>query len=258
VKKAYLFILLVFPLIANAQDATPELITDRPDQTESSVIVPRKFLQIETGFIMEVYNTDLATEKSFSYNTTLLRYGLFQNFELRLGIDYLGEKEDFNDGENTNSISGFSPLYAGFKIKIIEEDGWKPAMALVGGLILPCTAREDFMPENTGADFRIAFSHTLSERFSLGYNLGAEWDGDTAIPSYFYSVSLGVGIIDKLGAFVESYGLVPESGAAEHLLDAGFTYLVCPNFQLDVSAGLGLQNSIDNFISFGLTLRLPE
>jgi len=110
-----------------------------------------------------------------------------------------------------------------------------------------------------GGNMRLAFAHTLSERFSLGYNLGAEWSGNTAVPEYFYSLALGIGLADALGMFVESYGTVPEKGADAHLLDAGFTYLVLPNFQLDISGGLGLNDAaLDNFISFGLTYRLPE
>lgn len=59
--------------------------------------------------------------------------------------------------------------------------------------------------------------------------------------------------------YVESYGLVLEEGDAEHLIDAGFTYLVAPNFQLDISGGLGVnEETLDNFNSFGLTYRLPD
>jgi len=242
-----------------AQNEIPELITDRPDQTESSTTVPFKSLQIETGFVLEKFETDLFKQTSYSYNTTLLRYGLLKNFELRLGLEYLGENVKIKNTDSTNSISGLGTVYTGFKVKIAEEESWKPEIAFLGGLVLPFTANKDFKPEYTAANIRFAFSHTLSDRFSLGYNLGAEWDGETAIPGYFYSVALGIGLTDKLGMFVESYGLVPETGDAEHLVDAGFTYLVLQNFQLDISGGLGLnKNSIDNFISFGLSYRIPK
>lgn len=257
----FIYILTVFLGLAafvNAQDEVPELITDRPDQTESSVVVPHKSLQIETGFVMENDETDLVSQKSFAYNSTFLRYGLLENFELRLGLEYLGEKVQIKNTDTTTAISGLSPLYTGFKVKISNEDGWKPEIAFLGGLVFPFTADEDFKPNYSAADIRFAFSHTLSNRFSLGYNLGAEWEGKTAIPEYFYSVSLGVGITDNLGMFIESYGWLPEEGEAEHLLDAGLTYLILPNFQFDVSAGIGIKNSIDNFISFGLAYRLPD
>lgn len=248
--------IIVLTLTAKAQNEKYELITDRPDQTESSVVVPHKYLQIETGFVMENSSTNLFSKKSFAYNSTLLRYGLLVNFELRLGLEYLGEKSNMENNIKTD-MSGLSPLYMGFKVKIADEDGWKPEFAFLGGLVLPLTANDNFKPSYTAADIRFAFSHTLSDRFSLGYNLGAEWDGETAIPSYFYSVSLGAAITDNIGMFVESYGWLRESGA-KHLLDAGFTYLLLPNFQLDISGGIGIQNSIDNFISLGMTYRFSD
>ncbi|MBU1369122.1 MAG: transporter [Bacteroidetes bacterium] len=248
--------LIIISGYIQAQNMVPELITDRPDQTESSVVVPLRSLQIETGFVLENDETDLIKQKSFTYNTTLLRFGLLKNLELRLGLEYLGEKVEIKKNDTLNSFSGLSPIYTGFKVKIADEDGWKPEIAFLGGLVLPFTANDDFKPEYSAATVRFAFSHTLSERFSLGYNLGAEWGGVTAIPGYFYSIAIGFGLAENLGLFVESYGLIPEEGVSEHLIDAGFTYLIIPNFQIDISGGIGLNNNaIDNFISLGFTYR---
>jgi hypothetical protein len=126
-------------------------------------------------------------------------------------------------------------------------------------LVIPFTAGADFRPDNTSASLRFAFSHTLSDRFSLGYNLGAEWDGFSTVPDYFYSIALGAGVTDRLGVFAESYGTIPEEGIGEHLLDTGITYLGLKNFQLDISGGIGIvKAAVDNFISIGLTYRIPE
>ncbi len=254
-----ILVLLAFSFIAKAQVEVPELITDRPDQTESSSVVPHKFLQIETGFVLENNETDFIEHKSFAYNTTLLRYGLLKNFELRLGLEYLEDKISIKNTDTTNTTSGISPVYTGFKIKIADENGWKPEIAFLGALVFPFTADKDYKPEYSAANIRFSFAHTLSDKISLGYNLGAEWDGETAVPEYFYSLALGIGLTDKLGMFVEGYGLIPEEGDSEHLFDTGFTYLVLPNFQLDISGGIGLNDhAIDNFLSFGLTYRLPN
>ncbi len=254
-----ILVMLTFSLAAKAQNEIPELITDRPDQTESSTVVPHKSMQIETGFVMENNETGFIEQKSFAYNTTLLRYGLLENFELRLGMEYLEEIVSIKNTDTTNTYSGLSPIYAGFKIKIADEDGWKPEIAFLGGLVLPFTAHNDFKPEYSAANMRFSFAHTLSDRFSIGYNLGAEWDGETAVPAYFYSAALGIGLTDNLGGFVEGYGLISEVSDSEHLIDAGFTYLLLPNFQLDLSGGIGLnENAVDNFLSFGLTYRLPD
>ena len=252
-------VLIAIPLLLKAQVEVPELITDRPDQTESSAVVPHKSLQIETGFMMENDKDEMIKQKSFVYNTTLLRYGLLENFEIRLGLEYLGEKVDIKNTDTTSTFTGLSPVYTGFKVKITDEEGCRPEIAFLGGLVLPFTANDDFKPEYSAANVRFAFSHTLSEHFSLGYNLGAEWDGETAIPGYFYSVAIGIDFTDKLKMFVESFGLIPEEGHTEHLFDSGLTYLLLPNFQLDISVGIGLNNnSTDNFLSLGITYRLPN
>lgn len=255
----FLLFSLSIPLLLNAQHDYVELITDRPDQTESSTVVPEKTLQIETGFVLETDETNLVNQKSFTYNTTLLRYGLLENFELRLGLEYLGEKTENKHSDSINTNLGLSPIYAGFKVKIASEEGWKPEIAFIGGMVLPFTANDYFKPEYSAANIRFSFAHTLSEKFSIGYNLGAEWDGESAAPGYFYSLAIGVGVSNKLGMFVESYGLLKEKRNDEHLLDAGFTYLLFSNLQLDISAGIGINEAAtDNFISFGLSYRIPN
>lgn len=259
IKKVLVIALYFISFLGKAQEEVPELITDRPDQTESAALVPVSSLQIETGFVMENDETDDAKYKSWVYNTTLLRYGLLENFELRLALEYLEDREEIKNTDTVNTISGWSPLYTGFKIKIHEEDGWKPDVVFIGGLVLPFTAHKDYKPLNTAACMRLAFAHTLSERFSLGYNLGVEWDGESSVPAYFYSLALGIGILDNLGMFIESFGSLPEEGDAEHLLDGGFTYLLLPNLQLDISGGIGINDaSTDNFVGFGLSYRTPE
>ncbi|MFO7655791.1 MAG: transporter [Bacteroidales bacterium] len=242
--------LLTFTL--NAQINEPGLITDRPDQTESSAIVPVSKVQIETGMVLENDQSDLIKQKSFVYNSTLLRYGVFSNFELRLGLEYAKDRFILND--SATIASGFSPLYTGFKIKISEEDKWLPEIAFLGGFVMPFTAGKDYKPSYSAANLRFAFSHTLSEMFSIGYNLGMEYDGESAIPGYFYSVAIGIGISEKIGMFIESYGIIYEEGNAEHLTDFGFTYLLLPGFQIDISAGKGInENATDYFFGMGLS-----
>jgi hypothetical protein len=171
----------------------------------------------------------------------------------------MGMNEHFSYNDSTSFAHGFAPLYAGFKIQITREKRALPEIALLSALVLPFTAAESQRPSHTGVNLRLSVSHTLSEIFSLGYNLGVIWDGDTPVPSYYYSVALGISITQKLGAFAEGFGFLPEKGRASHLLDGGITYLVLPNLQLDVSGGIGLtEESPDYFLNCGLCLRLPR
>jgi hypothetical protein len=246
-------------VVSKAQETVPELVTDRPDQTESSAVVPVKSLQIETGFIWENDESDTYKHSTIVYNSTLLRYGLLDRMELRLGLGYVSDKVKIKNTDTVNTTSGVTPLYTGFKVYITKENGWMPEIAFLGGLVIPAFAKEEFKAPNSAPTMRFAFSHTLSERFSLGYNLGAEWYGENAVPEYYYSLALGFTINDFMGTYIEGFGFIPEKGTAKHLIDAGFTFLVLSNLQLDISGGLGLSaESIDNYLSFGLSYRLPK
>ncbi len=242
-------------LFANAQEENKPkdfgtISTDRPDQTEASNLVPKKFLQVETGAFFESLNDVEAT----TYNTTLLRYGLLDNLELRLGFDNTEIKF------NSNTIaSGFSPLLLGVKIGVTEEKGALPEIAFIGHINMPFLASNDFETKSTGVDFRFSLSHTLSERSSLGYNLGMAWDGDITTANYVYTIAYGYSISDKVGTYVELYGELPEDSSFDHKWDAGFTYLISDNIQLDVSGGTGITKDVqDLFLSAGISFRIPE
>ena len=243
----------IFYINAQEEDKKKDygtISTDRPDQTEASNLVPKKFLQVETGAFFESLNNVDAT----TYNTTLLRYGLLGNLELRVGFDNTETKI------NSNTIgSGFSPLLLGVKIGISEEKGLLPEIAFIGHINPDFLASSDYKTLNTAVDFRFSLSHTLSERSSIGYNLGMAWDGDTPEPSYVYTLAYGYSITDKVGAYIELYGDLPENSSAMHKWDAGVTYLISDNIQLDVSGGTGITKNVqDLFLSAGISFRIPE
>lgn len=259
-----LFLMLLIAINVSAQIDTKvknygELITDRPDQTESASVVPKGFLQIETGAFFEKVKNNGVENKSKTYNTTLLRYGLLNNFELRLGIDFMEQSSTINGNKLANVNSGFSPLLLGAKISITEEKGMLPEIALLGHVALPFSASKEYKPEMTGVDFRFSFAHTLSEKSSISYNLGAAWGDDSPEASYVYSVAYATSITNKLGVFAELYGDVPERNKANHLWDMGFTYLISDNVQLDFSGGTGVSRNIqDLYLSGGISIRLPK
>jgi len=243
----------------NSQEKRPDLITDRPDQTESAVVVPVRSLQIETGFLLQKNETDLTVERLVTCNTTLLRYGLLERLELRIGLDLLSERLEIKHTGIREHITGTGPLLLQFKYRIVEERGWIPDIAFIGGAALPYTAKEFFRTPGVAPAFRFALSHTLSDRLALGSNLGAEWDGESRTPGFWYSFALGITATEKLGLFTEFYGFMREPGKRMHLFDAGFTYLVLHNLQLDLSGGVGLNKiAFDSFISFGFSWRLPR
>ena len=229
------------------------LITDRPDATESPSTIPVGYIQVETGAFYESFEDNNIKNETYTYNTTLVRLGLLDYLELRIGWDFVESK--FNGFDD--DLSGFNPLLLGAKIAISEEKGCIPEIGFLSHLYLPFTAGNDYKPENTAVDFRFSFAHTLNEKSSLSYNLGAQWGDDSPEAAYVYTLSYGHGITDKLGAYVELYGDLPENNKANHLWDAGFTYLLSNNVQLDATMGSSITKGQDILLSGGISFRLP-
>jgi hypothetical protein len=242
-----------------------ELITDRPDQTESSSTVPRKSLQWESGFSYEADSRELQSGKesnqSFGLNHSLLRYGITDRIELRLGFDAVHtstsfEQQDVQDIKKTS----LEPLYFGAKLNITSESGIIPELAIITHLSIPVSdgspGLKDLVP-----DLVLAGSYTLGESLGFGFNAGFQWpDLIEFKPDLFYSAVLGISHSEKLGTFWEVYGYYFQVPAvADTRADAGITLLLKPNLQLDLSAGIGISDvSPDIFIGLGFSTRFPD
>ena len=255
----YIPTLFVFGMVNAQEDASGpiEMITDRPDVTESSSTIPKGSLQVETGAFFESYEESNIKFESTAFSTTLLRYGLLENLELRLGCDFVEETRTIG-GMNNEVSSGLSPLLFGMKVAIAEEKkGW-PEMAFLGHLFLPFSASQDFKPNTTGANFIFAFGHSLSEKSSISYNIGGEWGDDNPEVGYIYSVAYGYGLSERWACYAELYGNLRENSGSNHFWDAGVTYLIKPNIQLDATVGTSITKGQDIYLSGGISFRIPR
>src|SRR5690606_11110122 len=87
-KKIWILLLFVSQITFSQEGLSiGEMITDRPDETEAPYLVSKGYFQIETGTFYRKYENSSIKLEELGYNTTLLRYGLLENLELRLGID---------------------------------------------------------------------------------------------------------------------------------------------------------------------------
>lgn len=243
--------LFLFAVTGFAQTTeTPQIEpieADRPDQTETPAIVPKGMFQMENGFVFEKDGGN----KSFIAPTALWKYGVNENFELRL-ITELSFSEI--EGEKRD---GLNPVKVGFKAKLLDEKGIVPKTSIIAHLQIPDLASKILKAENYATLFRFTMQHTLTDKISLGYNLGAEWDGNVSDATFIYTLTGGYKITEDLGCYVEVFGFAPEEDKASHNADGGFTYLLSDNFMLDASAGFGLtQNAPDYYVSAGFSFRL--
>jgi hypothetical protein len=261
-----IFLFIISVSLYAQQDTLPTINTDRPTSGASPLLVPRGSFQVETGFMYSSEVSDYFTKDEVNVLGTLLRYGIFDNFEIRLwgsfsDIDY--RNTDFN---TDSTVSGFGNVSVGLKVHIVEEKGLMPEMAIVAEMFLRHIGPEGLHPTYSYPVSKIAASHTLSNKFALVYNLGFAYNGEDADGFFIYSAALNYSIAPKLTVFVEPYGNFDANDFPNHYVDGGLTYIVRNNMQLDISAGMSIGDNVNRqsesinkrFVSLGFSWRIPN
>lgn len=221
---------------------------DRPDQTETPSIVPKGMIQVESGFSFQKNGSN---NYSYTLPSTLWKYGVNKNFELRLITEIISEK-NYNEKQN-----GLLPLFVGFKVKLSEEKGIIPKTSFIAHVGLPKMATSNYKTDYLTPEFRFTMQHSLSEQWSLGYNIGAEWDGLTLKPTFVYTLTTGYSIAEKLGSYIEFFGFNTQNKKINHNLDGGLTYLITNNFMVDLSSGVGITEAdFEHYFALGISFRL--
>jgi hypothetical protein len=250
---------------AGAQVRAGPLVTDRPDQTESALVVAPGHVQFEIGWTLEQEELAAVRERGTAVPQVKARLGLTPRLEGRLG--FVGwQRREITGPLGVTSANGMGDVDVGFKYQAVAGRGSIPDAALIGTLSLP-TGDAGFGSPRADPTVLLAFASGLTDRLGLGYNVGASWTTETgaggraSVLELLYTVSLGIGLTHRAGAFLEAFGSVAaeRTRPSRRSVDGGFTYRVRDNLQLDVSGGVGLnRDAADWFLGAGVAVRLPR
>ena len=249
------FVLLLCCLGASGQEfaTTPsdrlnELTVDRPGIADAPFTVAPRTYQLETGFD---YYRKTNGEVMF-LPVTMFRTGLSKAAELRVSVKNIHEKRGGSD------IRGISPLTIGIKTHIIEQRGWIPETDILADVVFKLGDSE-LQPDYTGHDILLLFQNDLSEKVALNYNTGFIWDGFTNQEMFTASFCVNYLATDRLGMFAEYFDYLRKSGTKEHGIDGGFTWLLKPMIQADLSAGISrVDGQFNHFVSGGISFRVSK
>ena len=236
---------------AAAADDDP-MVTDRPDFTESAVTVTRGRTQIETGYTF----TEIGDFEEQTLGELLVRIGWTEIVEIRLGINSRVQV----DGPGVD-VSGNEDLSIGCKIRLsdpLPPGSGLPQVAVLLGTTLP-TGSDEFGNPDPQPSVILALSWDLNERTSIGSNVGYGRLGPSGdrFGEVSASVSLGRALSDRLGGYVELYGRTrQEDRGDDQTVNAGFTWALSADSQLDFRAGAGLDSDgADFFVGAGAAWR---
>jgi hypothetical protein len=267
-------IALLFALVANAHAVSAQgnerststndddaINADRPGIADGSRVIGRGWLQLETGLQRENRrDADVRTVTTFI--PTLLRAGITDQLEIRIEGNTASWSRTTQDVGPATTSSGFAPTSLGLKYQILDSKGERRHSVGTIVRLFPPSGTGDFGSHRYTSDIRLADDWDFASKLSLNSNVGLarlEGDAGEAFNAGLGAITLTILPTPTLNAFVDMGLQSRESvdGPAAVTLDAGITYIIGHNVQLDASAGRGAHGTTPPhpFIAVGLSVR---
>jgi Putative MetA-pathway of phenol degradation len=224
-----------------------DIATDRPDVTNSSLVVPAGSLQGESGI-----NLSARRDVQILDGT---------NSRLRLGVapclEVLVDLPSYFAAPRGHAGSGFSNVAPAVKWQISPVPG-KVDLSATFGVGLP-----------TGTSAIAGPGAQPYVQFPWSYELTGGWGLSGMVTTFFrpsdpvaklsqeatFVVERKIG--ERAALFVEYVGDFPDRGGPSHLINSGGLYRVTPTQQLDFHVGFGLnRNAPDYFFGLGYSFRI--
>lgn len=238
----YIWTLPIAAVVAVVVDEDP-LVTDRPDFTESAIVVPLGRTQWESGFTL----LRAKGIRAASGPEILVRSGVAKNWEIRVGApDRVSTRED---GERQ---SGWSDPSIGFKRQFGPTDEGVD-VAIIVASSLP-TGTSGFGAKRAEPEMRLCASKAVSDRDALSGMLAAFWPAEGP-QAWQATLSLGRDLGNGWGFFLEGASDWARHASSVHTLHAGFTFRRTPNEQWDVHFGGSPNGQRERFFAAGYSVR---
>ena len=238
-----------------------ELSPDRPDKTESPYTVDAGHFQLEMDFANFTYNqTDGAMTRAWNVAPFNLKAGLLNHVDLQLVFgSYLYADTHAAGGDTTQS--GVGDLTTRLKINLWGDDGGETAFALLPFVTFPTSTDNLGAPAvEGGIIFPLAVK--LPHDFDLGLQTAAGFVRDDNDHSYhgdfINSITVGHDLVGKLSGYLEFFSDISTESHSSWVgtVDAGLTFAVTDNVQLDGGCNFGVTSAADDYNPFaGITWR---
>ncbi len=240
--------------------------TDRPSFSDTTGIVPIGRFQLETGYTFTFRDRDDVETQRHNGPEILARVALIEDrLELRfITSGYTWSRTDDGSGSGFASAEGWNDITLGLKLKLLDQEGFVPRLAL-GAQTTLGTGSRAVSNREVEPTLKLIWSYDLEKlwgdnwkgfgvygNFNLAY---PTTNGDRFVQGAG-SICGTYAINDKLGVFAEYYVVGPNSKGtdAAHYADFGAAYLLNNHIQLDARLGIGLNQEADNmFVGIGIS-----
>ena len=227
--------------------ATEEIATDRPDVTNSSIVVPVGSLQNENGI-----NTSAQSGRQGVDGT---------NSRWRLGVapclEFLVDLPSYFVNVRGNTFSGFSNVAPAVKWQISPVPG-KIDLSIVSGVALP-TGATALVGRGPQPYLQMPWSSELRDGWSINGMFTEFFHPDDLSAR---SVTETTFVIEKkltegFSAFTEYVGDYPQGQSSIQMWNSGGTYHPTKTQQLDFHVALGLNHNAPTYaVGLGYSFRV--
>ena len=229
-----------------------ELSTDRPDTTESPYTVDAGRFQVELSLVDYTRDeTDGVRTRAVSAAPVLLKAGVTSWMDVALGVEpYTRVRVD--DGSGAVTEDGFGDLVVRVKMTAWGNDGGRTALAVMPYVKLP-TASEGLGNDSVEGGLIVPFALDLGNDNSLGLMAEFDFFRDAAdegyVVDFVHSATVSRPLFGDLGGYVEYAGFYNLNADADYraYFDAGLTYGLTADVQLDAGVRVGLTGAADDF-----------
>lgn len=247
------------------RDLMREMSTDRPDKTESAYTVDAGHFQVESDLVSFTYdrhNSDRARSRTegFSVAATNFKVGLTNNIDFQLVVESYQTVRTATPG-SVGRQNGFGDLTARLKVNLWGNDGGTTALALMPFVKIP-TNQDDLGNHAVEGGLIIPLAVALPGGWNMGVMTEIDFNEDSDAGGYHLewinTVTFSHAIVGELSGYVEFFSVVSSEDRAPWVatFDAGLTYAVTDDLQLDAGVNIGLTRSADDLNPFiGLSWR---
>ena len=242
-----------------------ELNTDRPDKTESPYTVDAGHFQIEADLVTYTRDRDQASgvkSESTSFLLSNLKVGLTNSVDLQLVVSP-HERQTFTLGSQATKSNGFGDTIVRLKWNLLGNDSGDVAIGLMPFVKIP-SASSHLADKNESVEgglivpFAVALPHDIGLGFMFQVNRARNESDGGNHAEFISSATASHDLIGELAGYAEFYSESSAEAGAEWVAtaDAGLTYGLTTNVQLDLGANVGLTDAADDLNLFtGISAR---
>jgi hypothetical protein len=218
--------------------AKDEIATDRPDVTNSSLVVPMGSLQSENGVNFSARDGGRTIDGT--------------NSRWRLGVapclELLVDLPTYFANINAPGMSGFSDVAPAIKWQISPIPG-KVDLSLVSGMALP-TGAVDIAGRGLQPYLQMPWSWELHDGWGLSGMLTEFFRPSELTTKRVTETTFVIEkkVSERASLFVEYVGDYPENAGPSQLLNSGGSYRLSPTQQVDFRVAFGLNHNAPSYI----------